>query len=215
MTSRLDPQAVAREPLQQRSRERFEQILAEAEALLLESGLGGFSIPVLAERLGFTRGSVYAYFPTPYAIFNELAKRYLKELAAIFYDRAGELARLSWREAISVVVEHAVQFHNSKPVARLLILGGAVTDESYRAQEMTIKELGDLARQAWERGGIRLPHAPDVPTLATDIATACFRRSYFIHGKVTPQYRDAAVQAMTSFIAAYVEEGAADLKQAL
>lgn len=213
MSSKLDPQAVAREPLQQRAKDRFEQILQEAEALLLKEGLSGFSIPVLAERLGFTRGSVYAYFPTPYAIFNELAKRYLTELAAIFHDRAGELVHLSWRDAVRTVVDHAVQFHNSKPVARLLLLGGAVTDESYRAQEMTIKQLGDLARQAWERGGIQLPHAPDVPTLATDIATACFRRSFFIHGKITPQYRDAAVQAMTSFIANYVEEGAAPVVQ--
>jgi hypothetical protein len=49
---------------------------------------------------------------------------------------------------------------------------------------------------------------PDVTTLAADIGTACFRRSFFEHGEITPAYRDAAVAAMTGFLAPYVESGA-------
>jgi hypothetical protein len=70
---------------------------------------------------------------------------------------------------------------------------------------MTIKRLGDLGRQVWKRKGIDMPESPDVATLAVDMGTACFRRSYFIHGKITPPYQAAAVQAMTLFLAQYAD----------
>jgi AcrR family transcriptional regulator len=204
MNSVLAPAAIAREPVQQRAKARFERILQEAEALLAEAGLSGFSIPVLAERLGYTRGSVYAYFPTPYAIFNALVQRQLVDLEAAFFERAEELGRMSWREAIRAIIEHAVKFHNERPVARLLILGGAVTDDSYRAQEITIERMGSLGRALMKSNGINLPTDPDIATLSVDIAVACLRRSFFNHGRITPAYRDAAVQAMIDFLAPYV-----------
>lgn len=209
MTDALDPFAVARKPTQQRAKERFDRILEEAEKLLLEEGLGGFSIPTLAERLEYTRGSVYAYFPTPFAILNELAGRYLAALEQEFFSRAEELRRLNWRDATRMVVQQAVKFHNSHPVARLLILGGAVTHEGYRAQEITIKRLGDLGRGIWSAKGVQLPKGPpDITTLAAEVATACFRRSYFDHGEITPAYRDAAVHGMIAFLEQYVKEPA-------
>ncbi len=207
MDDALDPQAVARQPTQQRAKDRFNRILQEAEVLLIEKGLSGFSIPDLAERLGYTRGSVYAYFPTPYAILNELVKRYLVDLEALFYSRAAELRTLDWHEGIARVVDHAVRFHNANPAARLLILGGAVTDDSYRAQEQTNKRLGELGRMVWSPAR-KLPKGPpDVTTLCADIGTAVFRRSFFEHGEITPAYRDAATAAMTGFLAPYVENG--------
>lgn len=208
----LDPLAVAKAPTQQRAKLRFDRVLKEAETLLAESGLTGFSIPVLAERLGYTRGSLYAYFPTPFALLNELADRYLAELERVFFDRAEELRRLSWREAIRLEIDLAAAFHNRQPVACLLILGGAVTDVSYRAQELSIKRMGDLARALLVQNGVKLPATPDVTTLAVDIGSACLRRSYFEHGTITPPYCEAAVAAMTGFLAPYVAQSSAAQK---
>ncbi|MDM4772283.1 TetR/AcrR family transcriptional regulator [Solimonas sp. SE-A11] len=196
---------MARHPTQQRAKDRFDRILQAAETLLIEAGLSGFSIPALAERLGYTRGSVYAYFPTPYAILNELVGRYLVELEAVFFSRAEELRRLGWRDGTAVVVDHAVAFHNAHPAARPLILGGAVTDDSYRAQERTNKRLGELGRMVWYQGGLLPGGSPDLTTLAADIGTACFRRSFFEYGEITPAYRDAAVAAMAGFLAPYMD----------
>lgn len=205
MNDALDPLAVAKQPTQQRAKDRFDRIVQQAEILLIEEGLSGFSIPALAERLGYTRGSVYAYFPTPYAILNELVGRYLVELEAVFYSRAEDLRNIGWRQGIAAVVDHAVAFHNSHPAARLLILGGAVTDDSYRAQEQTNKRLGDLGRKVWQQQSGLPDGPPDLTTLSADIGTAVFRRSYFEHGEITPAYRDAAVAAMAGFLAPYIE----------
>jgi AcrR family transcriptional regulator len=201
----LDPQAVARRPTQERARARFDRVLEEAEAVLADVGLGGFSIPVVAERTGFTRGSVYSYFPTPHALLNELAKRYLSELEASLVGGAAEVAGLPWRRAIEYVIDRTVEYHKDRPVARLLLLGGAVTDDSFRAQELTVKRLGKLGRQMLKAHGISLPvRSPDVATLAIDIGVACLRRSVFEHGAIVPSYRNAAVGAMVGFLQPYV-----------
>ena len=44
-----------------------------------------------------------------------------------------------------------------------------------------------------------------VMTLSVDIGVACFRRSFFEHGEITPPYRDAAIAAMIGFLAPYAE----------
>jgi AcrR family transcriptional regulator len=207
MNQALSSDALPRRPLQQRAKDRFERVLAEAEALLLETGLGGFSIPLLAGRLGYPRATIYKFFPTPYAVFNELLRRCLAELEETLVREAAPVVAqgLPWREAARLLVTHAAAFHNAKPVARLLILGGPVSDESYRAQEITIQHLGGLARQLLAAVGITLPAEPDVATLAVDIGTTCFRHSVLLHGEITPAYRDEAVYAMVAYLARYAD----------
>jgi AcrR family transcriptional regulator len=202
----LNADALPRQPLQQRAKARFENVLAEAEILLLELGLNGFSIPLLAERLGYPRASIYKFFPTPYAVYNELLRRYLARLEQALAQGAGPVVArgVPWHEAAASLVQHAAEFHNSHPVARLLILGGPVSDESYRAQEITIQHLGGLTRQLFASTGISLPAEPDVASLAVDIGTTCFRHSVFLHGEITPAYRDEAAYAMISYLSRYV-----------
>jgi AcrR family transcriptional regulator len=205
MPDELDPLAVARKPTQKRALERFARVLDEAEALLVAEGLAGVSIPVIADKLGYTRGSVYAYFPTPYAILNELAQRYLAELLVVFAHSDG-LVGLPWRKGIENGVAIASDYYDAHPAARLIILGGAVTDYSFRAQELTIKRVGALGRLAWQQRGIVLPsEEPDVAALAIDLGMSCLRRSVFEHGEVTPAYRVAASNVMVAFLEPYIE----------
>jgi len=210
----MDPLAVAKVPRQQRARDRFEAVLKESESVLENEGLAGFSIPVVAERLGMTRGSVYAYFPTPYAVLNELVQRYLSDLENLYIEHAYELEGNTWWNAIEWAMDQAAIFHNERPAARLLILGGAVSDSSYRSLESLLKRLGSLTSGVWlnhakgrgPRG--QLPPDVDVFTLAIDIGLACFRRSFFEHGEIRPEYKDAAVHAMRSFLQSYLEPAA-------
>ena len=207
MNAELDPAAVARVPTQDRAKQRFEAVLAEAESMLVAGGIAKFSIPALAQRLQITRGSVYAYFPTHYAILNELARRHLDELEAMYLAEADTLAGMPWKEGVRVVVGQAVEFHNSRPAARLLILGGAVTDGSYRAQDRLLKRLGGLGRAVWEQqSGRQLPHSPDIFTLSVEMAVACYRRSVFEHGRITPAHAELAAGAMIRFLSPYLDD---------
>jgi AcrR family transcriptional regulator len=58
------PQGLARlVPTQQRSRERFERILACAVEVMAEKGSDAFRMSDIVERTGIAFGSLYQYFP--------------------------------------------------------------------------------------------------------------------------------------------------------
>lgn len=198
--------SIARQPQQLRARERFDLTLDEAEVLLREEGLSGFSIPVLAERLGYTRASIYKFFPTPYAVLNELVRRKLAQLQQRLLRRAALDLNQPWRETMRAIVLEAVAYYNEDPVARLLLLGGPVSDDSYRAEELMIQGLGEFTRQLLAPRGIVLPEEPDVATLLMEIGTTCLRLSQFLHGDITPRYAEEAVRAMDAYLTLYAGE---------
>ena len=115
MNQALVPDGFPRQPLQQRAKDRFERVVEGARELLLESGLSGFSIPELATRLGYSRATIYNFFPTPYTIFNELTRRYLTELEQMLYRGAQGLLQVSWQEGARGMVAFAAQFYNANP----------------------------------------------------------------------------------------------------
>ncbi len=203
-TQTLDVRAVARQPRQKRARVRFDQVLDCAEDLLREEGLAGFSIPAAAERLGYTRASIYKFFPTPYAVLNELVRRNLDALELRLQKLAPVVLPEAWPRALRAMTLEAAAFYNANVVARLLILGGPVSDDSYRAQELTIQRLGRLARDLLLVRGIHLPtQKPDAAMLLVDIGTTCFRVSHFLHGRITPEYQEEAVFAMQAYLGRY------------
>ena len=72
-----DQSALARlVPVQKRSRERFEKILACAAEILAEKGSEAFRMSDIVERTGVAFGSLYQYFPDKTAIIGTLAERY-------------------------------------------------------------------------------------------------------------------------------------------
>ncbi len=63
-------------PAQQRSRERFERILACAAEVMAEKGSEAFRMSDIVERSGIAFGSLYQYFPDKTAIIGTLAERH-------------------------------------------------------------------------------------------------------------------------------------------
>lgn len=205
MNSVIDPRAVAIQPKREAGVQRYTTVLDGADQLLLEVGLSGFSISLLAERLGYTRRSIYKFFPTTYAILNELTHKYLDGLEAHLSGKGLELSALPWDALIYRMVEEAAIFHNNNPVSRLLILGGAVTDESFRVTELTIRKLGKLTTDLLSIRQIELCTHPDVASLAVDIGTAVFRVSNLYYGNITKDYVDEAAYAMVAYLSKYVD----------
>lgn len=198
----------ARPPQQERGRERFERILAESEKLLLETGLSGFSIPELANRLGYTRTSIYHFFPTTYAILNELTRRYLEKLEVHVESAGQKAAHLPWPQIVYEISGAVADFHNSNPVGRMLILGATASDESHKALEMTIQHLGRQVDRMMRAIDVELPRSkPNAPALTVELGTACLRLSYHLHGSITPEYREESARAMISYLENFAGSG--------
>jgi len=113
-------QMVARPaPIQKRSRERFERILACAIEVIAEKGSEAFRMSDIVERTGIGFGSLYQYFPDKTAIIGTLAERYnaighecvRKELSAL-----RDLADL--HDVLSGITDGYYQFFLDEPAVR-------------------------------------------------------------------------------------------------
>lgn len=205
----MNAKLIARPPLQERSRLRVGLILEAAERLLHAEGLSGFSIPVLAEQLSYPRATIYKFFPTPYALLNTLAERHLEALEKALYSQAEHLMKeADWRGVTRRMVEAAAGYYREQPVACILLLGGPVTDESYRSLEYTINRLGKLTHNMLQQAGLNLAENPCEAALAIEYGTASFRFSYFLHQTITPEYIEAAGDVMIAFIEKRLKLGA-------
>jgi len=198
-----NPAFIARKPQQQRAKNRVDAVLQAAEELLLESGISGFSIPALAERLEYPRATIYKFFPTPYALLNELAERQLGALEAHLAGYAQKLAAAKdWQETVTRMVHAASEFYQHNPAAQVVLLTGPISDASFRSLEYTIARLGTLTRALFAERGIDIPQgAPDIAALAVEFGTASFRMSYFLHGRMTKEYTQAGADVMLAFLA--------------
>lgn len=200
----LDERAVARKPRLAKTINRLNGILDEAEKIILEEGLEGFSIPVLAARLNYTRASIYRFFPTPHALLNELSLRYFDETAEQVAAVAVASADLHWRELIQRLVHFICDYYNQKPIARILLLGGPVTDKTFRIQEITNQRLGQALRLLIESRGYQAPNEPDIAWIAVDISDAIMRHSQYRHGQITDACRDEVVRAVNAYLGSYL-----------
>lgn len=65
-------------PMQQRSAETYERILAVAAETLAEIGFERLSTNIVCERAGLTPPALYRYFPNKYALLYELGRRLMQ-----------------------------------------------------------------------------------------------------------------------------------------
>lgn len=196
-----------RVPQQSRSRKRFELILQEADKLLLEEGLSGFSIPELAKRLGFTRTSIYHFFPTPQAILNEVTRRYLKGLDDEFLAARAAATKVNWREAVLMIAEVVSNYYNAHPVGRMLILGMSASEESYHALAAAMDQIQRQIDVLMPAFGFRASSSnPNVAALTVEIGTACLRLSYHLHGEITKEYQKECARVMISYLENFIDE---------
>src|SRR5690606_11951154 len=141
----------------------------------------------------YTRASIYKFFPTPYALLNELVRRHFTLLEDALRAETGRYAQLPWQEQTHRMVQLAAKVHNAHPVGMMLSLGGATTDEANRIYTTTIQQLGRLLQAVLRTAGHPLPgSALDTPALAVDLATTCLRHSLQQHGRITPAYVETA-----------------------
>jgi AcrR family transcriptional regulator len=90
-------------PVQERSRQRIDGILAAAAGLLAEQGLENVSMLAIAEVAGMTPATVYRYFDNRIAVFAALAERTMAEVDEVLTARLQELATAETLSAKSLL----------------------------------------------------------------------------------------------------------------
>ena len=130
----------ARQPRQERSRQRVETILEVALALVVEQGAEALAMREVARRAGVQISSIYQYFPSKAHIIRELAQRNLARVRLLLQD---EVRRLLEEfdgvppvgEAVERLVDAYFAHYRDQPDA-LAVWAGAQSDHGLRELDL-------------------------------------------------------------------------------
>ncbi len=100
------PLVSPRKPLQKRSLQKVEAILAAARRLIEQDGIEQLTAILVAREAGVPVGSVYFYFPSPMAMVEALAEQWLASLRAAFTALPGQTASPGHWEALLDALLH-------------------------------------------------------------------------------------------------------------
>ena len=106
-------------PTQQRSRERFERILACTTEIMADKGSDAFRMSDIVERSGIAFGSLYQYFPDKTAIIGTLAERHnAAGRQCVRHDLAAVTAARDLHPALCRIVDSYYEMFMREPVMR-------------------------------------------------------------------------------------------------
>lgn len=125
-----------RSPIQQRSRERVERMLAAASALIAEQGSDAMRMGEVAEKAGVSIGSLYQFFPDKRAIVWALAERYTAESQACISAALKDVSDAEGlKRAFSELLDIYYGLFLAEPVIRD-VWSGTQADKALRALEL-------------------------------------------------------------------------------
>ena len=108
-----------RAPVQRRSRERVERILAAATDLIKRSGSEALKMSDLADRADVSIGSLYQYFPDKGAVIRTLAERYHEQGRACIEAGLAQASNpAAMRDAFSGLIDTYYAMFLAEPVLR-------------------------------------------------------------------------------------------------
>jgi AcrR family transcriptional regulator len=134
--------------------EMIDTILAVAQKIMREEGVGALNLQVLARRVGMRAPSLYNYFPNKMAIYEALfergMRRYREELAQNLADH--DVAR----EGQTVAIQHYMNFALENPELFQLLferpIPGFVPSEAGLEEGRRLIELGHQATERLRAG---------------------------------------------------------------
>lgn len=105
-----------RTPRQQRSRRTFEDILEAAAQVFDAEGLDATTNRI-AERAGYSIGTLYQYFPDKWALLGALADRHIDAACEHFDTVLSRLqeTRPAWEEVVRQVAGAVAELHHRHP----------------------------------------------------------------------------------------------------
>jgi AcrR family transcriptional regulator len=116
-----------REPLQARSRETVERILAAAGELILEEGVEAATPTAIAARAGVGPSSLYRFFSDRDALFALLLEAEVKEIERVAEDAEDSWEFRSARDYVERMLEMFLDYHERRPLFVRLWFGGRVS----------------------------------------------------------------------------------------
>lgn len=200
------------QPKQERSQKRMDQVVLTTEKMLLDIGIEKISIPEIAKESGVPRASIYQFFPTKYDLLRHISLKHLNDLIGelkfvamqVFLDHPNAEIEKYGRLLTSALIQHTAKFHNDSPIATLLILSGAATQQSYMEYQVELNKVSTAIRQALTM--IKLDHYvpkhPDTLTILIELIFSCMKYGYYTENYVSEAICQEAYRAGIAYLTA-------------
>jgi AcrR family transcriptional regulator len=107
--------SLRRQPVQQRSAKRVEQMLNASAELIDELGYDALTTTLIAKRAGVAVGSLYQFFPDKRAVVQALTQRNLEQFIASVTERLAQIDHGHWWEVVDSVLDIYLRMHREIP----------------------------------------------------------------------------------------------------
>lgn len=107
-----------RRPTQERSKRKFDALLASSRELLTDVGFESFTCEEVAARAGLPIGTLYQFFGNKYVIVCELSRQDLRGVEHELADFDGEIPSLDWLRFLDRFLDHLAGLWTSDPSRR-------------------------------------------------------------------------------------------------
>jgi AcrR family transcriptional regulator len=104
-----------RQPVQQRSAKRVEQMLDASAELIDELGYDALTTTLIAKRAGVAVGSLYQFFPDKRAVVQALTQRNLEQFIASVTERLATIDHGHWWNVVDSVFDIYLRMHREIP----------------------------------------------------------------------------------------------------
>lgn len=107
-------------PRQQRSRETVEVLLEAAAQVFQAEGLQATTNRI-AERSGYSVGTLYQYFPNKRALLHSLAERHVIDAGRRLTAVSERVRDAGWEETVRAFAAEVVALHRERPVLHAVL----------------------------------------------------------------------------------------------
>ena len=149
----MSPRIPRRVPKQDRSRQRYDQILDVSANLFAKKGFERVTTNEIAAEAGISIGSLYQYFRNKQAVVEAIMERYTALMRVVTDDfMARDTGHLTVAQAMDQLLDPYIGFQNDHPAFSRLWIGADLSDELYEAMTSMREEArGHIERLIQER----------------------------------------------------------------
>jgi AcrR family transcriptional regulator len=168
-----------RQPVQQRSARRVEQMLDASAQLIDEVGYEALTTTLIAKRAGVAVGSLYQFFPDKRAVVQALTQRNLDRFMTAVSERLAGEDPHHWWDVVDSILDIYLDMHRSVPGFSKVHFGDVVDrqllDESRDNNKVIADALTELVRKYIQTPGEQLALAI---TVAIEVADALLKLAF-------------------------------------
>jgi AcrR family transcriptional regulator len=196
-----------RQPLQQRSAKRVEQMLDASAHLIDEIGYDALSTTLIAKRAGVAVGSLYQFFPDKRAIVQALTHRNMDRFLCAVSERLAGEDPGHWWGVVDSVLDIYLDMHRSVPGFSKVHFGDVVDrqllDEGRDNNKVISDALADLVRKYVRNPGENLSL---VMTIAIETTDALLKLAFARDSQGDPEVVDETKYLIKGYLSTRLGE---------